>query len=79
MAPNPAFDRGGVYAGSAFPRGSDHMYRRALDAPQWNPNNVLRLSQPGSDGNELGQFGAALAMNHNQRWPTTTANCARRS
>ncbi len=55
-----------VYPGSIWPRGSVHLYHRALNDPNWNTNVSLRLATSGQAGNELAAFGSALAMNRNQ-------------
>jgi hypothetical protein len=55
-----------IYAGNIFPRGTVHLYHRALNDPEWNDNAILRPSPAGTDGSALARFGGALAMNWNQ-------------
>ncbi len=55
-----------IYDGSIWPRGSVHLFHRALNDATWNANSILRLSPVGSDGSALARFGAAVAMNRTQ-------------
>jgi hypothetical protein len=55
-----------IYPGNSFPRGTVHLYHRAVNDADWNANAIFRPSPTGTDGSTFAQFGAALAMNWNQ-------------
>ncbi len=55
-----------IYPGNIFPRGTVHVYHRAISTPTWNDNALFRPAPSGSDGGTFAEFGRALAMNWNQ-------------
>lgn len=55
-----------VYPGNIFPRGTVHVYHRALDSATWNATALFRPAPAGTDDAAFASFGSALAMNWNQ-------------